>query len=68
MIDWSGLELKQDASFEEGPVRIVDSREQVLRGKTIPLVRVQWQHHGVEESTWEREDVMRTKYPRLFAT
>ena len=25
-----------------------------------------WQHRGVEEATWEREDTMRDNYPFLF--
>ena len=25
-----------------------------------------WRHYGVEESTWERKDTMRTTYPFLF--
>ena len=29
-----------DETFEEGPVRIMDSREHVLRGKTVRLVKV----------------------------
>ena len=29
-----------DETFEEGPVRIMDSREQVLLGKTVRLVKV----------------------------
>ena len=29
-----------DETFEEGLVRIMDSREQVLRGKTMRLVKV----------------------------
>ena len=45
---------------------IVDSRDQVLRRKTVRLVRVLWRHYGVEESTWEREDTMRATYPFLF--
>ena len=45
---------------------IVDSRDQVLRRKTMRLVLVLWRHYGVEESTWEREDTMRTTYPFLF--
>ena len=45
---------------------IVDSRDQVLRRKTVRLVRVLWQHCGVEESTWEREDMMRATYPFSF--
>ena len=45
---------------------IVDSRDRVLRRKTVRLLRVLWQHCGVEESTWEREDTMRATYPFLF--
>ena len=25
-----------------------------------------WQHRGVEEATWERENMMRATYPFLF--
>ena len=55
-----------DGTFEEGPVCIMDSRDQVLRRKTVRLVRVLWQHRGVEQSMWEREDTMRATYPFLF--
>ena len=33
-------------------MRITDSWDQVLRGKTLRLVKVLWQHRGVEEATW----------------
>ena len=45
---------------------ILDSRDQVLRCKTVRLVRVLWRHYGVEESMWEHEDTMRATYPFLF--
>ena len=45
---------------------IFDSRDQVLRRKTVRLVRVLWRHYRVEESTWECEDMMRATYPFLF--
>ena len=41
-----------------GPMLILDSQDQVLRCKTVRLVKVLWQHRGVEEATWEREDTM----------
>ena len=66
MVDWGQIEVDTDGTFEEGPVYIVDSRYQVLRCKTVRLVRVLWRHCGVEKSTWEREDTMRATYPFLF--
>ena len=60
------LEISGDLSYVEGPIEIVDRRDQVLRNKVIPLVRVLWQNHTWEESTWEREDEMRERYPFLF--
>ena len=66
VLEWTDLEVDEDASYEERPVRVLDRREQVLRGKTIPLVKVLWKHRGVEEATWERELEVREKYPDLF--
>ena len=66
VVDWGQIEVDTDWTFEEGPVSIVDSRDQVLRRKTVRLVRVLWRHYGVEESTWEREDTMRATYSFLF--
>ena len=45
---------------------IMDSQDQVLRRKTVRLVKVLWQHRGVEEATWERKDTMRATYPFQF--
>ena len=66
VVDWGEIEVDTDGTFEEGPVCIIDSRDQVLQRKTVRLVRVLWQHHGVEKSTWERENMMRATYPFLF--
>ena len=49
VVDWGQIEIDTDGTFEEGPVCIVDSRDRVLRRKTVRLVRVLWQHCGVEE-------------------
>ena len=66
VVDWGQIKVETDGTFEEGPVCIVDSRDQVLRRKTVRLVRVLWRHYGVEEYTWEHEDTMRATYPFLF--
>ena len=51
VVDWGEIEVDTDGTFEEGPVCIIDSWDQVLRCKIVRLVRVLWQHRGVEEST-----------------
>ena len=64
VVDWGELFVDTDGTFEEGPMRIMDSQDQVLKCKIVRLVKVR--HRGVEEATWEREDTMRTAYPFLF--
>ena len=66
VVDWGEIEVDTDGTSEEGPMCIMDSWDQVLRRKTMRLVRVLWWHRGVEESTWEREDTIRATYPFLF--
>ena len=66
VVDWGELIVDTDGTFEEGPVRIMDSWDQVLRRKTMRLMKVLWQHRGLEETTWEREDTMRANCPFLF--
>ena len=51
VVDWGQIEVNTDGTFEEGPVYIVDSSDQVLRRKTVRLVRVLWRYYRVEEST-----------------
>ena len=68
VIDYQDVVISEDASNEERPVRILDSQDQVLRNKTIPLVHVLWQHHDVEESTWELASAIRERYPHLFTS
>ena len=66
VVDWGETIVDNDGNFEEGSVRLLDSQDQVLRRKIVQLVKVLWQHQGVEEATWECEDTMRTTYPFLF--
>ena len=66
VVDWGKIIVDTDGTFQEGPVCIMDSRDQVLRRKTVKLVKMLWQHNEVEEATWEREDTIRATYPFLF--
>ena len=61
------IELKDNLTYKEQPMQIVDRREQILRNKVIPLVKVLWGNHRIKEATWESEAQIRIKYPQLFS-
>ena len=42
IMDWGELVVDTDGTFKEGPVCIMDSRDLVLRRKTVRLVKVLW--------------------------
>ena len=42
VVDWGELAVDADGTFEEGPMRIMDNRDQVFPGKTVRLVKVLW--------------------------
>ncbi|XP_071912335.1 uncharacterized protein [Coffea arabica] len=52
------VELDESLTYEERPIQILDRKVMDLRNKQIPLVKVLWKHHEVEESTWELEKDM----------
>ena len=66
VVEWGEIIVDTDGTFKEGEMRLLDSRDQVLRCKTVQLVKMLWQHRGVEEATWERDDTMWSTYHFLF--
>ena len=50
-IDYADLEIRVDMSYVEVPVKILDRKQRVLRTKTIPMVKVLWRNHALEEAT-----------------
>ena len=68
VINNEDLELQPNLSFQEWLVKILDRKEQVLRTKTIPLVKVLWKNFSQEEASWELEAEMKKKFSQLFST
>ena len=62
------LPIQGNLTYEEVLVEILDRKEQVLRTKTVALVKVLWRNHAREETTWENEEEMKKKYPQLFSS
>ncbi|KAL0534123.1 hypothetical protein IC582_028404 [Cucumis melo] len=65
-VDYEPLEIDENLSYTEQPVEVLSREVKTLRNKEIPLVKVLWRNHRVEEATWEREDDMRFRSPELF--
>jgi hypothetical protein len=63
-----GLEVQEDLTYEEKPTHILETADRVTRRNTIRMCKVRWGHQPEEEATWEREDDLKAKYPKLFAS
>jgi hypothetical protein len=61
------LEVKDDLTYKEHLVKILDTSESATRSKVIRMCKVQWSHHSEDEATWEREDELKEEFPQLFS-
>ena len=66
VLSYESLNVDLKLTYEEKLVKILDRKDKVLHYKTMPLVKILWSNHVVEEATWEMEEDMRKKYPELF--
>nr|CAH65910.1 OSIGBa0102O13.1 [Oryza sativa] len=62
------IELQEDLSYVEKPVRILEVSERKTRNRVIRFCKVQWSNHSEEEATWEREDELKSAHPHLFSS
>jgi hypothetical protein len=61
------LDAKEDLSYQEYPVKILETSERVTRNKKIKMCKVQWSHHTEEEATWEREEELKAQFSSFFS-
>eukprot|EP00253_Pinus_taeda_P014855 PITA_14855 len=66
IISWQDIHVEPEGEFLVEPVSILDQRRVVLQKRAITQVKVQWQHFGPDEATWEDEQSMKEVYPELF--
>ena len=58
--------MKENLSYEEVLVEILDRQVKRLRNKEVASVKVLWRNHLVEGATWKVEADMKSHYPHLF--
>ena len=66
VIRYKPLQLQGDLAYEEVLVKLLDRKVQELHTKSIPLVKVLWRNHEIEEPLWELENDLHKKYPSSF--
>jgi hypothetical protein len=66
-IPMKDLDAKEDLSYQEHPVRILETSERVTGNKRIKMCNVQWSHHTEDEATWEREEELKAEFPCFFS-
>jgi hypothetical protein len=60
------LDAKEDLSYQEYLVKILETSERVTRNKKMKMCKVQWSHHTEEQATWEREEELKAEFPSFF--
>nr|GEU53401.1 putative reverse transcriptase domain-containing protein [Tanacetum cinerariifolium] len=60
------IQVDDKLNFIEEPVEIMDREVKHQKQSRISIVKVRWNSRRGPEFTWEREDQMQKKYPRLF--
>jgi hypothetical protein len=61
------LNAKEDLSYQEYHVKILETSETVMRNKRIRMCKVQWSHHTEEEATWEMEEELKAEFSSFFS-
>ena len=60
------LTIKEDLTYEEFMVKILEMAESVIRSQVIKMYKVQWNRYTEDEATWKKEGDLRKTYPQLF--
>jgi hypothetical protein len=57
------LSVQRDLIYTGYPIKIFETLTRVPRNKVIKMCKVQWNHHGDDEATWERKKELRIDFP-----
>ncbi|GKE88426.1 hypothetical protein Tco_1565901 [Tanacetum coccineum] len=60
------IKVDKTLYFVEEPIEIMDQEIGKLKHRKVVLMKVKWNSKRGPEFTWDHEDQMRIKYPKLF--
>jgi hypothetical protein len=61
------LTVGEDLTYQEYPMKILDTSEKVTRNNRYKMCKVQWSNHTEEEATWEKEDQLKAEFPDIVS-
>jgi len=61
------LTVGEDLTYQEYPVKILETLEKATRNKKYRMCKVQWSNHSEDEATWEKEEELKKEFPDLFS-
>jgi hypothetical protein len=66
-IPMEDLDAKEDLSYQEYPITILEMSERVTRNKRMKMCKLQWSYHTEEEATWERKEELKPEFSCFFS-
>ena len=60
------LTVKEDLTYEEFLVKILETAERVTRSRVIKMCKVQCDWYTKDDATWDRKEDLRKTYSQLF--
>jgi hypothetical protein len=61
------LTVGEDLTYQEYPVKILDTSEKVTRNNRYKMCNVQWSNPTKEKATWKKEDQLKEEFPEIFS-
>jgi hypothetical protein len=61
------LMIGEDLTYQEYPVKILNTSKKVTRNNRYKMCKVQWSNHTEEEATWGKEDQLKVQLPDIFS-
>jgi hypothetical protein len=60
------LIVSKDLTYQEYPVKILDTSEKITRNNRYKMCKVQWSNHTEEEAAWEKTDQLKAEFPDIL--
>jgi hypothetical protein len=61
------ITVGEDLTYQEYPVKILDTSEKITRNNCYKMCKVQWSNQTEKEATWEKEDQLNAEFPEIFS-